>query len=136
MYNRIMLIGRLSKDLELRYTKNGNATCSFTLACDRKMKDAQGEKQIDFIQVVVPPLRGKLAELCSERLDKGKLAMVEGEMHIRSYDASDGSGKRWVTEVEAETVKFLTPKSGGGSQNPSYGREVDFDMGDIPFEGA
>ncbi|MDP4159787.1 MAG: single-stranded DNA-binding protein [Bacillota bacterium] len=133
MLNKVILIGRLSKDLELRYTKNGHATCNFTLACDRKMKDANGEKQADFIPVVVPPLRGKLAELCSQYLDKGKLVAVEGEIHIRSYDAQDGS-KRWVTEVEAETVKFLSSKTNSSeSQNSSLGQEVQYDPNDVPF---
>jgi single-strand DNA-binding protein len=144
MYNKSVLIGRLSKDVELRYTQNGNATCSFTLACDRKMKNAQGEKQTDFIPVVVPPLRGKLAELCSNYLDKGKLAMVEGEIHVRSYDGQDGN-KRWVTEIEAETVKFLSPKdhteaSNGGAERSyagdisNVGHEVSLDDSDsIPF---
>ena len=132
MLNRVVLIGRLTKDPELRYTPNGNATSSFTLACDRKMKNAQGEKQADFIPVVIPPMRGKLAELCANYLDKGKLAAVEGEIHVRSYDGQDGQ-KRWVTEVEAESVKFLSPKDSGGAPEPiSYGHEVSLDD-DIPF---
>lgn len=126
MFNKVILIGRLSKEVELRYTTNGNANCSFTLAVDRKMKNSQGEKQTDFIQAVVPPFRGKLAELCANYLDKGKLAMVEGEIHVRSYEVE--GQKRWVTEVEVENVKFLTPK---GDSN-SFGHEVNLDD-DVPF---
>jgi len=130
-----VLIGRLTKSVELRYTPNGNATCSFTLACDRQFKSADGSKQTDFLNVVVPPFRGKLAELCANFLDKGKLAAVDGSIQTRSYDGQDGK-KVYVTEICAEAVRFLSPKDGQAqsrqSQTSSFGHEVSLD-GDIPF---
>lgn len=134
MYNKSTLIGRLTKDVDLRYTTNGNATCSFTLAVERKMKSSQGEKQTDFLSVVVPPFRGKLAELCANYLERGKLALVEGEIHIRTYEDKDGQ-KKWITEIEAETVKFLSPRGeqhDNSNATSAIGREVEFDS-DVPF---
>ena len=136
MLNRVVLIGRLTRSVELRYTPNGNATCSFTLACDRPMKDAQGNKQTDFLNISVPPFRAKLAELCSEYLDKGKLAAVDGSIQVRSFDGKDGN-KVYITEVCAENVRFLSPKESKGTENVrdvdrSYGHEVDLSE-DIPF---
>ena len=129
MLNKWIGIGRLTKDPELRYTPNGNATCSFTLACDRQMKDAQGNKQVDFINVVVPPYRGKLAELVANYLTKGKLAAVEGEQQTRSYD-KDGR-KVYITEISAESVKFLSPKDSNEPTQEQPYQEVSFN--DPPF---
>lgn len=136
MLNRVVLIGRLTKSVELRYTPNGKATCSFTLAVDRQMKNAQGEKEVDFLNVNVPPLRAKLAELCAEYLDKGKLAAVDGAVQVRSFDGKDGN-KVYLTEIIAESVRFLSPKDGGQTQNQaptkgSFGHEVSLDD-NIPF---
>ena len=135
MLNSVVLIGRLTKDPELRFTPNGNATCSFTLACDRQMKDAQGNKQTDFINIVVPPYRGKLAELVAEYLDKGKLAAVQGSIEVRSFDGKEGK-KVYMTEIVAESVKFLSPKESPQSGEPTdpY-REVSMDE-DVPFQGV
>ena len=138
MYNKVVVVGRLTKSPELRYTTNGNATCNFTLACDRQMKGADGNKETDFLNVSVPPFRGKLAELCSEYLDKGKLALVDGAMQTRSYD-KDGQ-KVYITEICAENVRFLSPRgeqqnsnnSTGGDPTSSFGCEVKLDD-DIPF---
>lgn len=113
MLNKVVLIGRLTKDVELRYTPNGNATCSFTLACDRQFKNAQGEKETDFIPCNVPPFKKELAELCANYLGKGKMAAVDGSIQIRTYNDKDGQ-KRWATEVIATDVRFLSPKDGEG----------------------
>jgi len=135
MLNRVILIGRLTKDPELRYTPNGVAVASFTLAVDRNYKNANGERETDFIPCVV---YRQLAELCANYLAKGKLAAVEGRLQIRSYDGQDGQ-RRWITEVVADNVRFLSPKEGGGSGYSSgasdvgtYGHEVSLDD-DIPF---
>lgn len=109
MLNRVVLIGRLTKDPELRHTQNGNATCSFTLACDRAMNNSQGEKETDFIPCDIPPYKSKLAEVCSNYLSKGKMVAVDGRIQVRSFDGQDGQ-KRWVTEVIAEDVRFLSPR--------------------------
>ncbi|AFQ46433.1 MULTISPECIES: single-stranded DNA-binding protein [Desulfosporosinus] len=136
MLNRVILIGRLTKDPELRYTPTGVAVANFTLAIDRNYKNSQGERDTDFINCVV---YRQLAELCANYLAKGKLASVDGRIQVRSYTGQDGQ-KRWVTEVIAEDVRFLSPKdSGGGSAesrsfggNSSFGHEVNLDD-DIPF---
>jgi single-strand DNA-binding protein len=134
MLNRIVLIGRLTKDPELRYTPNGAAVATFTLAVDRSRKNPQGERETDFINIVT---WNKLAENCANYLNKGKLAAVDGELHIRTYDGQDGQ-KRWVTEVVADNVRFLSPKdsSGGSGSFPSanpLGNEISFSDDDIPF---
>jgi len=108
--NKVILIGRLTKDVELRYTPAGHATSTFTVAVDRSMKSVNGEKQTDFIQVSIPPYHEKLAELCSKYLSKGKLASVEGSIQTRTYTDKDGT-KRYITEVIGDTVQFLSPKS-------------------------
>lgn len=136
MLNRVVLIGRLTKDPELRYTPNGVAVANFTLAIDRNYKNAQGERDTDFINCVV---YRQLAELCANFLSKGKLAAADGRIQVRSYTGQDGQ-KRWVTEVIAEDVRFLSPKDGGGVSteskspggNSSFGHEVNLDD-DIPF---
>lgn len=137
MLNRVVLIGRLTKDPELRYTPNGVAVASFTLAVDRNFKNASGEREADFIPCVV---YRQLAELCANYLAKGKLAAVDGRLQVRTYDAQDGQ-RRWVYEVVAENVRFLSPKDGGNSgygassgasDAGTYGHEVSLDD-DIPF---
>lgn len=132
MLNRIILIGRLTRDPDLRYTTNGIAVCNFTLAVDRKFKNAQGEKETDFFDIQA---WRKLGELCANYLTKGKLAAVDGEVHIRTYDGQDGQ-KRRAIEVQADNVRFLSPKGESGNQNNdpgSIGQEITFNDDDIPF---
>jgi len=132
MLNRVVLIGRLTKDPELRYSPNGVAVCNFTLAIDRRFKNAQGEKETDFIPCIAFK---QLAEHCANYLAKGKLASVDGRMQVRTYNDKEGQ-KRWVTEVIAEDVHFLSPKdSGSGSTGKasSFGHEVNIADDDIPF---
>ncbi len=132
MLNRIILIGRLTRDPELRYTPNGTAVATFTLAVDRRRTNKQGEKETDFINIVT---WGKLAENCGNYLSKGKLAAVDGELHIRTYDGQDGH-TRWVTEVVADNVRFLSPKDHGASNTGTshpLGQEISFNDDDIPF---
>lgn len=133
MLNRIVLIGRLTKDPELRYTPNGKAVAGFTLAVDRAFRNQQGEKEADFINIVV---WGAQAENSANFLSKGKLAAVDGRLQIRSFDGQDGQ-KRWITEVVADNVRFLSPKE-GGQGNPQgrandLGNDVNFSDEDIPF---
>ncbi|MDR3586921.1 MAG: single-stranded DNA-binding protein [Desulfosporosinus sp.] len=136
MLNRVVLIGRLTKDPELRYTPSGVAVANFTLAIDRNYKNAQGEREADFIPCVV---YRQLAEFCANYLAKGKMAAADGRIQVRTYTGQDGQ-KRWVTEVIAENVHLLSPKDSGGggteSNSPnktgSFGHEVNLDD-DIPF---
>jgi len=101
--NRVILIGNLTRDPELRYTPDGTPVASFTIAIDRPFTSHQGEKQTDFIPIVV---WRKTAENCSEYLSKGSQVAVDGRLQIRSYEDKDGI-KRKVSEVIAWKVKFL-----------------------------
>ena len=112
MYNRVILIGRLTKDPELRYTANGTGVASFTLAVDRNFKSANGERETDFINIVA---WRNLGERCAEYLSKGKLAAVEGRLQLRNYEGQDGV-KRTVAEVVADDVRFLSPRDSAVSK--------------------
>lgn len=132
MLNKCVLIGRLTKDCELRYTTSGTAVATFTLAVDRPRR-ADSEKETDFIPVVA---WGKSAENCANYIGKGSLAAVDGRIQVRTYEAKDG-GRRWVTEVIAERVVFLDKRGEraadtnvGGNE---IGHEVEFDDDSIPF---
>ncbi len=103
MLNRVILIGRLTKDPELRYTPAGVAVAQFTLAIDRTYSNPQGEREADFIPIVV---WRQLAETCANYLRKGRMAAVEGRMQVRNYDNSEGR-RVYITEVVADNVRFL-----------------------------
>lgn len=103
MLNRVVLIGRLTADPELRYTNSGTAVASFSLAVDRPRVGQNGERETDFINIVVWQ---KQAELVKQYLHKGRLAAVDGRLQIRSYDNREGQKVR-VAEVVAESVRFL-----------------------------
>lgn len=129
--NKIILIGRLTKDPDLRYTQNGKAVCSFTLAVDRPYTN-QEEKEADFINIVV---WNKSGENAAKYLTKGRQAAVEGRLQIRTYDGDDGK-KRWVTEVVADRVEFIGGGSGGTKKADDledFGYEVQFDESEVPF---
>lgn len=132
--NKAILMGRLTKDPDVKYTQTGKVVCQFTLAVDRPFKDSNGNKETDFIPVVV---WGKAAELVGNSCQKGHRLLVDGRLQIRSYEAKDGS-KRWVSEIIANGVEFVERKSdkGGTSGDKSefeqFGHAVPFDE-DIPF---
>jgi single-strand DNA-binding protein len=125
MLNRIILIGRLTADPQLRYTKNGNAVTNFTLAVNKSFVGQDGEPGADFIDVVV---WRKLAEACANHLVKGRLAAVEGRLEIRSYEDQQGV-RRKAAEVVADNVRFLD--RGKEQTSSSDTDEPDFDQ--IPF---
>ena len=102
MLNKAILIGRLTRDPELRSTSNDISVTSFTVAVDRNFTNQQGEKETDFIPVVA---WRKLAETCAKYLAKGRLVAVSGRMQVRSYEGKEG--KRNITEVVADEVQFL-----------------------------
>ena len=126
--NRAMLIGRLTKDPELRATGSGISVCTFTLAVDRYAKQVE-EKKADFLPVVA--WRGQ-AENCAKYLHKGSQAAVCGSIQTRSYDATDGS-KRYVTEIAADEVKFLSsPKQ--EEEEPAFREPMQpAEEDDLPF---
>lgn len=103
MMNRVMLIGRLTADPELRYTLNGKAVAHFTLAVDRRFKNAQGERETDFIRIVAWE---KTAEFVANYLTKGRLAGVDGRLQTRTYETPQGE-RRTIAEVVAEVVQAL-----------------------------
>lgn len=106
MINRTVLVGRLTKDPELRYTPNGVAVCTFTLAVNRPFTNQQGEREADFINCVA--WRGT-AESLANYQRKGNLIGIDGRIQTRNYE--DNEGRRvYVTEVIAESVQFLEPK--------------------------
>jgi single-strand DNA-binding protein len=111
--NRTVLVGRLTKDPDLRYTPNGVPVATFTLAVNRNFKKENGEQEADFISVVVWK---KAAENVANFLKKGSLAGVDGRIQTRNYDGQDGK-KIYVTEVLAESVQFLEPKNGNNQPN-------------------
>ena len=116
--NKVVLIGRLVRDPDVRYTQSGKAVTSFTLAADRRVrKDADAQQTADFIPIVA---WDKLAEVCGNYLTKGRRTAVEGRIQVRSYEAKDGS-KRYVTEIIAESVEFLGDKGAGNSDAQGYG---------------
>lgn len=107
MINRVVLVGRLTKDPELKYTQSGIAVCRFTLACNRPFKSGEGEQQADFINCVT---WRKQAENTANFLRKGSLTGIEGRIQTSSFDGQDGK-RVFMTEVVADSVQFLEPKS-------------------------
>lgn len=106
MMNRVVLVGRLTKDPELRYTPAGVAVTTFTLAINRNFTNQNGEREVDFINCVA---WRKAAENAANFLKKGNLAGVDGKIQTRNYEGQDGK-RIYVTEVLAEAVQFLEPR--------------------------
>jgi single-strand DNA-binding protein len=127
LLNKIILIGRLTRDPELRYTGNGIPVANFSLAVDRPYKNQQGERDTDFIRIVV---WRKLAEVCANNIGKGRLVAVEGSLQVRSYEDKEGN-KRQISEVKADTVKFLDWPKGGQAGNSGFNNSDDLDNVDI-----
>lgn len=110
--NKCILIGNLTKDPELTTTNSGISVCRFTLAVSRRYANSEGEREADFLDIVV---WRALAENCHKFLRKGSKAAVVGTIQKRSYDATDGT-KRYVTEIVAEEVEFVGARVGGGAE--------------------
>ncbi len=104
--NKALLIGRLTRDPELKYTNNNIPVATFTLAINRPFSNQGGEKQTDFINIVV---WRKQAETAKNYISQGSLVAVEGRIQTRSYDAQDGT-KRYITEIVADNIQFLESK--------------------------
>lgn len=150
MLNRVILVGRLVRDPELRFTPNGVAVCSFTLAVNRPFTNQQGEREADFINCVV---WRKSAENLANYKRKGNLIGVDGRLQTRTYDGQDGK-RVFVTEVMAESIQFLDSNGSGNANannnnntnyaqnqpqpagtNPLeyYGEPIDLSDDDLPF---
>ena len=117
MLNKIFIMGRLTRDPELRRTQNGTAVAGFALAVDRDFKNADGTKETDFIEVVA---WRSSAEFVSKYFTKGRMAIVEGRLQIRDWTDKDGN-KRRNAEVVADNVYFGDSKKEGDSSGGSYG---------------
>ena len=119
-YNKVILIGNLTADIELKQTPSGVSTATFTLAVNRKYKNADGSTSTDFITCVA---WRKTAEFAAQYFKKGKAMLVEGELQTRSYTDNNGN-KRYVTEVLANEVGFVGNKDDGNNAYtpaaPSY----------------
>lgn len=128
MMNRVVIVGRLTKDPELKYTPSGVAVSTFTLAVNRSFSNQQGERETDFINVVV---WRKPAENVANFLKKGSLAGVDGRIQTRNYEGQDGK-RVYMTEVVAESVQFLDSKSKEEKQQEKPAQKYTADPGD-PF---
>ena len=124
MLNRSILIGRLTKDPELRFTQSGKGVCNFALAVDSGFGD---NKKTDFIDIVA---WGQMGENCANYLSKGKLVAVDGRLSTRTYETQDGQ-KRKVYEVVAENVRFLSARENKTAVNVEPPPVIDSD--DLPF---
>ena len=146
MLNKIFIMGRLTRDPELRRTQSGTAVTSFSLAVDRDFKSQSGEKETDFIDVVA---WRNTAEFVSKYFTKGRMAVVEGRLQIRDWKDKEGNNRR-SAEVVADNVYFGDSnkdsgnRSGGGSYGGSYDNSYqqpsgdfseipDDDAGELPF---
>ena len=129
--NKLVIIGNLTHDPETRTTSAGIGVTSFTVAVDRRFKDANGEKKTDFFRVSA---WRQLGEVCAQYLAKGRKVAVVGEIQPRTYEAKDGTTKMSL-DVQADEVEFLTPKSqsaeSGAESVPAQFTDIQSD--DIPF---
>jgi len=138
--NKVMIIGNLGKDPEMRFTANGSSVATFPVAVSRQVPSGEGERreETEWFSVVA---WNKLAELCNQYLQKGRKVYVEGRLQTRSWDAPDGT-KKYRTEVIAQEVQFLDSLregvgaaaggSGRGNRNQDAGDFAEPD--DLPFE--
>ena len=132
-FNKVVLMGNLARDPEIRYTVDKRAWVRFTVAVGYSWKNKNGEYQdgADFVPVVV---WGPLADRCGRYLKKGSSVLVEGKIKVRSYEARDGSGKKYTTDVEATEVMFVGPRrseefggaANAGDSHPAFGEDADF----------
>ena len=141
--NKVILLGRLGQDPELKHTPSGAAVCNFSLATSESWTDknsGQKQEKTEWSRIVV---WGKLAELCNQYLSKGRQAYVEGRLETRSWDDKDGN-KRYTTEIKATTVQFIGSVDNNSNQgelptdnkpNTEYKVKTDdnFKSDDIPF---
>lgn len=117
--NKVFLIGRLTRNPELRYTSSNIAVATFSIAVDRNFSNAAGEREADFINIVV---WRKQAENVKNYMHKGSQVAIDGRIQTRSYDDTDGK-KRYVTEVVADNVQFLDSKGSRDASAPTSAPE-------------
>ena len=132
--NKVILLGNLGRDPELKYTPNGSAVANFTLATNETWKDKEGQKQehTEWHRIVV---WGKLAEICGEYLHKGRQVYIEGSIRSRTYKDRDGN-ERTATEIRADNLVMIGRAEGGRSGDHDRGgseKEPEYSDDDIPF---
>lgn len=134
--NKVMLIGNLGRDPELRYTSTGTAVCNFTVAVNRpgRLDQSTGERAESEVEWFAIVAWDKLGENCNQHLAKGRSVYVEGRLQTRSWEDQEGQ-KRYRTEVVAQHIQFLgtRPNGGGRDDGGSGGGEGGFEPDDIPF---
>ncbi len=132
-FNKVILLGNLTRDPEVRYTPNGSAVASFALAVNRKYKQGdETREEVSYIDIVV---FGKQAENCGQYLNKGDAALVEGRLQQRRWDDKETGQKRSKVEVAAQSVTFM-PKRQASAASQGHAEpmpEPTADEGDIPF---
>lgn len=133
-FNKVILLGNLTRDPEVRYTPNGSAVASFAIAVNRKYKQGDETKEeVSYIDIVV---FGKQAESCGQYIGKGDAVLVEGRLQQRRWESEDGQ-KRNKVEVVAQAVNFMPKRSsagqGGAQGHPEPAPDVPVDEGEIPF---
>lgn len=126
MINKVIIVGRLGKDPEIRSTPQGNTVAKFTVATDEKFTDRSGEKQerTEWHNIAA---WGKLGEICGQYLKKGKLVYIEGSIRTESWDDKESGQKKYRTEIVANTMKMLDRRGdegegGGGGYGGGYGK--------------
>lgn len=130
MINKVILIGRLTKDPETRVLTSGSTVSTFNLAVERTFKSRDGEKEVDFIPIVA---WGKTAELCGKYLEKGQQVGITGRCQTRTYQANDGTN-RYVMEVVAEEITFVGSKKEQKQSIDDIAEQYDFiEDEDMPF---
>jgi len=130
MVNKVILVGRLGADPEVRYTQDGTMVTSFRIATDEQWKDRNGERvtRTEWHRIVV---FGRLAEICGNYLSKGRLVYIEGRLQTRAWDDKDGN-KRYTTEIIALNMQMLEPKGQDSSQYGETGEKFSsYDKSDI-----
>ena len=130
--NKVILAGRLTKDIEMRYTQTGKAIARFILSVNRRVSKDKEKQQADFIPIIV---WNKLAEICSKYLTKGSQILVEGHLQIRDYVAQDGK-KHYIAEVIAQELEFMGSKVTAGNEQNISQEEITQDTAtdeEIPF---
>jgi single-strand DNA-binding protein len=142
MINKVILVGRLGRDPETRYTSNGQAVCNFTMATDESFKSRSGEKQqrTEWHRIV---MWGKLAEIAQQYLKKGQLVYVEGRLQTRQWDDKRDGSKKQTTEIVANSMRMLGGRGEGAAAGAGAGmsgapagpsRHDEFESGPAPEE--
>jgi single-strand DNA-binding protein len=132
-FNKVILLGNLTRDPEVRYTPNGIAVASFAIAVNRKYKQGEETKEeVSYIDIVV---FGKQAESCGQYINKGDSVLIDGRLQQRRWETEEGQ-KRNKIEVVAQSVNFMPKRSSGGGQSHTQAEpapEAPVDEGEIPF---